>query len=279
LVAAISDSDQPVKELMGSIKAKEIERVALAERIRLLGAESNVATLHPHTITAFGKSIETLHAKLKRNADDPECRMAFGNIIDSIIVHPTGKGLPYEISLYARISAIIGVDLFPARRSHEEIVAAEGLRVSVPPGPLHHPHHHQDLLLASSRVNRAFRHLRDFSGLAAMAISPFAGFILLLSSIAGVFVGIVFHRGGIHSDRVSHQRAPWRDPRPGADELVSSRFRSALSVMPGLVPGIHVLLRWLQRKDVDGRAQTSPRSLRRQTTMPGHNETHPSALR
>ena len=33
-----------------------------------------------------------------------------------------------------------------------------------------------------------------FSGLAAMAISPFGGFILLLSSIAGVFVGIVFSR-------------------------------------------------------------------------------------
>jgi site-specific DNA recombinase len=139
LVAAISDSDQPVKELMGSIKAKEIERVALAERIRLLGAESNVATLHPHTITAFGKSIETLHAKLKRNADDPECRMAFGNIIDSIIVHPTGKGLPYEISLYARISAIIGVDLFPARRSHEEIVAAEGLSRIGPAGTASSP--------------------------------------------------------------------------------------------------------------------------------------------
>jgi hypothetical protein len=33
-----------------------------------------------------------------------------------------------------------------------------------------------------------------FSGLAAMAISPFGGFILLLSSIAGVVVGIVFSR-------------------------------------------------------------------------------------
>src|ERR1700730_16841658 len=33
-----------------------------------------------------------------------------------------------------------------------------------------------------------------FSGLAAMAISPFGGFILLLSSIAGVLVGIVFSR-------------------------------------------------------------------------------------
>jgi small-conductance mechanosensitive channel len=33
-----------------------------------------------------------------------------------------------------------------------------------------------------------------FSGLAAMAISPFGGFLVLLSSIAGVFVGIVFSR-------------------------------------------------------------------------------------
>jgi predicted membrane metal-binding protein len=33
-----------------------------------------------------------------------------------------------------------------------------------------------------------------FSGLAAMAISPFGGFLMLLSSIAGVVVGIVFSR-------------------------------------------------------------------------------------
>ena len=33
-----------------------------------------------------------------------------------------------------------------------------------------------------------------FSGLAAMAISPFGGFILVLSSLAGVVVGIIFTR-------------------------------------------------------------------------------------
>jgi predicted membrane metal-binding protein len=33
-----------------------------------------------------------------------------------------------------------------------------------------------------------------FSGLAAMAISPFGGFLVLLSSIASVVVGIVFSR-------------------------------------------------------------------------------------
>jgi predicted membrane metal-binding protein len=33
-----------------------------------------------------------------------------------------------------------------------------------------------------------------YSGLAAMAISPFGGFILLLSSFASVLVGIIFSR-------------------------------------------------------------------------------------
>jgi Domain of unknown function (DUF4282) len=33
-----------------------------------------------------------------------------------------------------------------------------------------------------------------FSGLAAMAINPFGGFIVLLSSIASVVVGVVFSR-------------------------------------------------------------------------------------
>jgi hypothetical protein len=33
-----------------------------------------------------------------------------------------------------------------------------------------------------------------FSGLAAMAISPFGGFIQLLMSIAGVIVGVIFSR-------------------------------------------------------------------------------------
>ncbi len=33
-----------------------------------------------------------------------------------------------------------------------------------------------------------------FSGLAAMAINPFSGFILVLSSIASILVGIVFSR-------------------------------------------------------------------------------------
>jgi site-specific DNA recombinase len=125
LVEAIGDGDAPVKELMETIKAKEVERVALQERVRLLGADS-VAVLHPTALTAFGKNVETLHTKLKKNPKDPECRLAFANVIDSVIVHATPNGAPYEISLYARLAAITGVDLFPAQRSVAEVLAAEG---------------------------------------------------------------------------------------------------------------------------------------------------------
>jgi site-specific DNA recombinase len=140
LVRAFDDADDFPTELLASLKAKEIERKGLEERIRLLGSD-NVTALHPHVISAFGKNIETLHAKLKRNPNDPECRLAFGNIIDSIIVHPTGKAQPYDISLYARLSAVMGIDLFPTPRSSKEIVAAEGLpRVSVPSGVMKRSH-------------------------------------------------------------------------------------------------------------------------------------------
>lgn len=128
LVRVLEEEDDMPKELLASLRAKEIERKGLEERIRLLGAESNVTVLHPHVITAFGKEIGTLQGLLKRNHDDPKCRIAFSNIIDSVIVHPTDNHAPYEISLYARLSAIMGVDLFPTPRSNKEIIAAEGLR-------------------------------------------------------------------------------------------------------------------------------------------------------
>jgi len=41
--------------------------------------------------------------------------------------------------------------------------------------------------------------------------------------------------------------------------------------MPGLVPGIHVFSWSLLKKNVDGRAKASLRSLLGQTTMPGHD--------
>jgi site-specific DNA recombinase len=129
MVRALDDEEGDIpKEIMASLRAKEIERRGLEERIRLLNAESSVTTLHPRTLQAFGKNIETLHAKLKRNPDDPACRMALSNILDCVLVHKTTYNAPYEVSLYARLSAVLGVDLFSAPRPIKETVAAEGLK-------------------------------------------------------------------------------------------------------------------------------------------------------
>ncbi len=48
-------------------------------------------------------------------------------MIDSIVVHPTARGEDYDISVYGRLAAILGVDLFPTARSNEEILATEGI--------------------------------------------------------------------------------------------------------------------------------------------------------
>ena len=54
--------------------------------------------------------------------DTPESRVAFRNLIDSIVVHPTGMRMPYEFTPYARIAAIQGLNLFPSRRTMKEVV-------------------------------------------------------------------------------------------------------------------------------------------------------------
>jgi len=51
---------------------------------------------------------------LKDTPDDPACRMALGNLIERVLVHPTGYNQPYDVSLYARHAAYAGtLPLFP----------------------------------------------------------------------------------------------------------------------------------------------------------------------
>jgi chromosome segregation ATPase len=126
LVRAVAESDQPLEELLPLLKSKEAERVGLEERLRLLNA-TNVIELHPHVIAEYKKNVERLHEELSINTVDPETRTAFRNLLDSVVVHPTGKRQPYEISIYGRLAAIMGVDLFPTQRSAAQILDSEGV--------------------------------------------------------------------------------------------------------------------------------------------------------
>jgi hypothetical protein len=117
---------------MVSLEAKETERVGLIERVRLLGA-SNVVTLHPQVIDTYRQNVEKLHGALTAETVDPGIVSAFRNLMDSIVVQPTGYRQPYVVDAYGRLSAIMGVNLFPTARSGAEIVAEEGVSAAAIP--------------------------------------------------------------------------------------------------------------------------------------------------
>jgi DNA invertase Pin-like site-specific DNA recombinase len=120
------DIEVDVAVLKAKIKAKELERVGLTERLRRLGGE-NVVQL-PNAYDAYRKNVELLHRRLIDEIDEPGAatRIAFANVIDSIVVQPTAKGEGYIVDAFGRLAAS-EIELFPKTRSIKEIVAAEGL--------------------------------------------------------------------------------------------------------------------------------------------------------
>jgi len=44
----------------------------------------------PNAVRALARDVDTLHEMLKDNPDSPECRIALGNLIERVLVHPTG---------------------------------------------------------------------------------------------------------------------------------------------------------------------------------------------
>jgi len=57
----------------------------------------------------------------------PEIVMVFQNLIDTIVVQPTAERAPYEIDVYGRPGAHLGINLFPSMRSMEEILTDEAV--------------------------------------------------------------------------------------------------------------------------------------------------------
>lgn len=122
------DGDLDVDEdaLKKKLKAKEIEKAAVMERLRRLGT-SNVVPL-PTSYDAFRKNGRELGKRLLDEIDEPSdaLRLAFRNYIDTIVVQPSVQGEPYTVDAYGRLSAG-DIEHFPKTRSVEEIVAAEGI--------------------------------------------------------------------------------------------------------------------------------------------------------
>jgi DNA invertase Pin-like site-specific DNA recombinase len=100
-------------EVQARYKELRVEQRGLQQRLALLDANATPPLL-PSAIKALARDVDTLHAMLKDTPDDPACRMALGNLIERVLVHPTGYNQPYDVSLYARHAAYSGtLPLFP----------------------------------------------------------------------------------------------------------------------------------------------------------------------
>ncbi|ODM79933.1 recombinase family protein [Bradyrhizobium elkanii] len=133
-VTAIGESDEPVKPMMERLNKLEAERAALAARLDATAAESNVIALHPAAIDKLASNVEVMHAALSdatRLGADPakaaRYRSAFRSLFDRFLVHPTPRRHAYEVTPIARLSVILGVDLFPKNRNLKEMLAEQGV--------------------------------------------------------------------------------------------------------------------------------------------------------
>ncbi|MGY3614841.1 recombinase family protein [Bradyrhizobium sp. USDA 10063] len=130
VVTAISDSDDPVKALLDKLKQLEVQRASLTEKLRLIDRETNVVDLHPKAIDQFATAMEEMHKALTSGEDDVKqlapFRAAFRNVFERIVVHPTEKRKPCEVTPHARLGAIMGLEIFPKMRQASEILAEQG---------------------------------------------------------------------------------------------------------------------------------------------------------
>ena len=111
LVKAITDIG-PQKELTAKLKALDLERGDLADRLRQAEAESNVVELHPKAVETYKTEIGNLYAYLVDPKYSPlEKRAQLRKLIDHIVVYRTEPRQPYEFTPVASgLGEILGLE-------------------------------------------------------------------------------------------------------------------------------------------------------------------------
>jgi len=125
VVNAITTMDTPVKQLTDKLDQLEQQRAGLAERVRLLEIETNVITLHPTAIRDYKKRMVEFLQNVTGTETDEVQQTAFRMLIDRIIVHVTGKRMPYEVTALARMAA--DANLTPPTRTSTQVLEDSGI--------------------------------------------------------------------------------------------------------------------------------------------------------
>jgi hypothetical protein len=115
---AVANSRRKPDELLKRIDACDVERETVEERLRLLGGggEDVIPFEHPKFSDRYYSEAKRLVTALESNPKASETRIAFRNLIDSIVVHPVRKRMPYEYTPYMNSAALFGMKLFPENR-------------------------------------------------------------------------------------------------------------------------------------------------------------------
>jgi len=126
LARMIDEMDDIPAEIMVSLQTKERERKGLVERLKYLGAENNVIA-HPKRAALMADKLTTLATMLKKDPECPDARMAFGTLIEGVLIYRTGFGESYDLELIARDEAA-DANLEPVSRSVEEMLNSQGVK-------------------------------------------------------------------------------------------------------------------------------------------------------
>jgi site-specific DNA recombinase len=123
-------SGSPIPEMMTLIETASHKREGLKERLRLLNASnpnSNVVAL-PNVADTYLQTVEAVGMALDAGVITPDHVMAFRNLIDVIVVQPTAERAPYEIDVFGRVSAYLGIEMYPAATlSMEKLLTDEAV--------------------------------------------------------------------------------------------------------------------------------------------------------
>jgi DNA invertase Pin-like site-specific DNA recombinase len=129
---AIANSKRKPDELVRMLDERDVERASVDEQLRLLGSEGdNIVPFKKggnRKITdEYEADVKRLVSLLRTNPKNIETRLAFRSLINTIVLHPTRKRMPYEYTPYINKGVLLGMKLFPInRRSTEEIVGSQG---------------------------------------------------------------------------------------------------------------------------------------------------------
>ena len=125
---ALLNSDDAVDGIMEMLKPLEREKTQLAEGLRMMEADRSVDALLPNAIDQYKAALIAL-PRASRTMRRPQGVPHAGRLV---VVHPVAPREPYDFSIYGRLAAILGEDVFPSGNGGTGSPGGDGQITSTP---------------------------------------------------------------------------------------------------------------------------------------------------